>query len=188
MSAPKRSEISVVNEDELLRSPDEEEMDDNRIEQLRQEVANLCHQPVSTDIIRSTEQQGSRSDTFDLDAIDPEILRDYAEKKLQDKSRNATVVGHRRSTKKGINENANLDEYIARIPFPEVEVHDASGNVVEFLDAIEVAVFHSLKLHDGSFLALPQDGGNGIPVEQLKATNEWVRFAKANNWDDLEIP
>uniref|UniRef100_A0A183FBA1 BK_channel_a domain-containing protein n=1 Tax=Heligmosomoides polygyrus TaxID=6339 RepID=A0A183FBA1_HELPZ len=48
-------------------------------------------------------------------------------------------------------------------------------------------VFHSLATHDGSFLALPHDGGTGLPVDQLnEANNEGVRYAKANNWDDVE--
>ncbi|KAK6049946.1 zinc knuckle [Cooperia oncophora] len=32
----------------------------------------------------------------DLDNIEPEVLRDYAERRLREKSRNATIVGHRR--------------------------------------------------------------------------------------------
>ncbi|VDP37675.1 unnamed protein product [Heligmosomoides polygyrus] len=103
-----------------------------QIEHLRQEVANLCHQPVSTDIVRSTEQQGPRSDTFDLDAIDPEILRDYAEKKLRDKSRNETVVGHRC--------DKFLNDYIRTMSLPEVRPFGGqpSEGFKRFLKSFEI--------------------------------------------------
>ncbi|VDO96314.1 unnamed protein product [Heligmosomoides polygyrus] len=48
-------------------------------------------------------------------------------------------------------------------------------------------VFHALATHDGSPLALPHDGGTGLPIEQLnEANNEAVRFAKGNSWDDVD--
>ncbi|VDL79828.1 unnamed protein product [Nippostrongylus brasiliensis] len=47
-------------------------------------------------------------------------------------------------------------------------------------------VFRSLATHDGSFLALLHDGGTGLPIEQLnEANNEGVRYARANDWDDI---
>ncbi|KAK6061720.1 hypothetical protein COOONC_00610 [Cooperia oncophora] len=34
--------------------------------------------------------------TIDLDAIDPRILKHYAERRLKKRSQNSTVIGHRR--------------------------------------------------------------------------------------------
>ncbi|XGW33944.1 hypothetical protein V3C99_018016, partial [Haemonchus contortus] len=49
-------------------------------------------------------------------------------------------------------------------------------------------VFRSLILHDGSSLCLPHDGGTGWPIEQLnQATNEAVRYAQANSWDEVNV-
>ncbi|XGW13214.1 hypothetical protein V3C99_013667, partial [Haemonchus contortus] len=49
-------------------------------------------------------------------------------------------------------------------------------------------VFRSLILHDGSSLRLPHDGGTGWPIEQLnQATNEAVRYAQANSWDEVNV-
>ncbi|VDP16976.1 unnamed protein product [Heligmosomoides polygyrus] len=48
-------------------------------------------------------------------------------------------------------------------------------------------IFRGLATHDGSSLALPHDGGTGLPIEQLNdANNEGVRFAKSNDWDEME--
>ncbi|KAK6017264.1 hypothetical protein OSTOST_17217, partial [Ostertagia ostertagi] len=47
-------------------------------------------------------------------------------------------------------------------------------------------VFRSLILYDGSSLCLAHDGGTGWPMDQLnQATNEAVRYAQANNWDEV---
>ncbi|KAK6012382.1 zinc knuckle [Ostertagia ostertagi] len=47
-------------------------------------------------------------------------------------------------------------------------------------------VFRTLTLHDGSFLCLAHDGGTGLPLEELnQATNDAVRYAKLNDWDEM---
>ncbi|XGW27812.1 hypothetical protein V3C99_007973 [Haemonchus contortus] len=49
-------------------------------------------------------------------------------------------------------------------------------------------VFRSLILHDGPSLCLPHDGGTGWPIEQInQATNEAVRYAQANSWDEVNV-
>ncbi|VDL78193.1 unnamed protein product [Nippostrongylus brasiliensis] len=102
---------SSVNEEELLRT---EDMDDENVEQLRYEVEHLGKEPP-----KETARIESLTDTaIDLDAIDPELLREFAEKKLRARARNKTIVGHR----------------------PKLKVRDASGNVMEFLDAIRVTI------------------------------------------------
>uniref|UniRef100_W6NEC1 Zinc finger and Peptidase A2A domain containing protein n=1 Tax=Haemonchus contortus TaxID=6289 RepID=W6NEC1_HAECO len=49
-------------------------------------------------------------------------------------------------------------------------------------------VFRSLILHVGPSLCLPHDGGTGWPIEQPnQATNEAVRYAQANSWDEVNV-
>ncbi|VDP09785.1 unnamed protein product [Heligmosomoides polygyrus] len=42
--------------------------------------------------------------------------------------------------KRAIESNVDLDEYVTRLPHPKVKVRDASGNVMEFLDVVRVAI------------------------------------------------
>ncbi|KHJ87363.1 hypothetical protein OESDEN_12865 [Oesophagostomum dentatum] len=65
-----------------------------QVEHLRQQVEDMGHSGKA--------QEAARPDAItegislrDLDAIRPEILRDYAERRIRERARNTTIVGHR---------------------------------------------------------------------------------------------
>ncbi|XGW33651.1 hypothetical protein V3C99_017787 [Haemonchus contortus] len=49
-------------------------------------------------------------------------------------------------------------------------------------------VLRALTHHDGSFRCLTHDRGSGLSLEELnQATNEGVRYAKGNDWDEMVV-
>ncbi|VDO24817.1 unnamed protein product [Heligmosomoides polygyrus] len=78
---------SGINEDDLLRTPDDEEMDDENVEQLRHEY-EYSEETARNVLLRNT--------AIDFDSIDPEVLREFAIRKMRARPRNTTIVGHRR--------------------------------------------------------------------------------------------
>ncbi|KAK5976149.1 hypothetical protein GCK32_000511 [Trichostrongylus colubriformis] len=100
---------SSVDSERLLRTPEHaewpEQMEtdsraESAIEQLRQNVENLGSNSVrSSDKERHGQLDGNvASDkglsAADLDAIDPRILKEYAERRLKERTQNSCYIGH----------------------------------------------------------------------------------------------
>ncbi|VDO82410.1 unnamed protein product [Heligmosomoides polygyrus] len=199
-------------EDELLRTPEDDEMIDENVEQLRHEVENLGQKP-REDVIKRTAPLRDAI-AIDFESIAPEVLREFAERKLRERSRNATIIGHREilqgcsAISSGTIGHLRFDTVfsLARL----ISIYD-HGRCLErkrllMMDAKYVFItlsgvrkaflyfkkccdhiLRGLATHDGSSLALPHDGGTGLPIEELNdANNEGVRFAKSNDWDEME--
>ncbi|VDL82196.1 unnamed protein product [Nippostrongylus brasiliensis] len=85
-------------EEELLRTPEDEEMDDENVEHLRRKVEHLgkeCYDQAARKAQCGGEFSVDTNTTIDLDSVDHEVLREFAERKLRARSRNRTIVGHR---------------------------------------------------------------------------------------------
>ncbi|KHJ85402.1 zinc knuckle, partial [Oesophagostomum dentatum] len=63
-----------------------------QLEQLRQEVENMGR---SGQAIETVPSSGADLRTDDLDRIPPEILKEYANRRLKEQSKNRTIIGHR---------------------------------------------------------------------------------------------
>ncbi|EYC17430.1 hypothetical protein Y032_0030g2045 [Ancylostoma ceylanicum] len=65
-----------------------------QLKQLRQDVANLSYtRPSDTNNVLPATAEGIGA--HDLDGIEPEILRAYADRKIREQSKSRTIVGHR---------------------------------------------------------------------------------------------
>ncbi|VDL80792.1 unnamed protein product [Nippostrongylus brasiliensis] len=94
-----RNNVEVEpTEEELLRTPEDEEMDDENVEHLRHKVEHLgneCYEEAARKAQCGGEFSVDTDTAIDLDSLGPEVLRELAERKLRAGSSNRTIVGHR---------------------------------------------------------------------------------------------